>query len=174
MRKVNLIFYDINAMKKNFSYIEAVILLFRVTNILGILMKFPRFLRLFEILLLISTILLITWLAVYPLLQLYFWRTINIAREVDPEYLNGLLTASSILFGFISMALIEGNMEDKRVWIMFVISLFMIIRAGISLFQVIIGNTASMEAAVWLYASFQVNAAVSMYIVGYMLSLIHI
>jgi len=131
-------------------------------------MASPRFLRSFEIILFIIQLMLIAWFVVYPLLQMYFWRIIDFSREVDPEYLNGLLTVSSILFGFISMAVIEGNIEDKKIWFMLFIALFLIIHAGSVLYNVVVGIDVSMEATIWLLVALQVNAAVAMYVLGYL------
>jgi len=78
--------------------------------------------------------------------------------EVNPTIVNGLLTASSILFGFMIVLIPwQEGWFGGWLWILPVISVGMLLMAANDMFLSGIDPTHQLDALVWAMASFEAN-----------------
>jgi hypothetical protein len=109
---------------------------------------------------------LYAYVIIYPYIDAYVLGNVNLALQIDPEYLNGLLTASSILFGFSSLFVVGQKPNDKHFWVLLLASLFLIIRAGGGIADVALEKTSPVDAMVTLSSCFMANVISTSYIAG--------
>ena len=96
-----------------------------------------------------------------------FSKQVSFEREVDPELINGLLTASSILFGFSSLVVVSQKPFKRTLWVALLPSLFLIMMSGGAIIDVALGMKNTVEAILWLSATFNVNVVTTAFLVGY-------
>ena len=83
-------------------------------------------------------------------------------KGVDPEIVNGLLTASSILFGFAMLPLGKKRM-DKLFLLMIIGDLTLLGFCGLTLFQFAIGYNDGLPSLIVAIASLNANVTTSLY-----------
>jgi len=95
---------------------------------------------------------------------------VSFDHQVDPELMTGLLTASSILFGFSSLIILrpEFSVEEKKwLWILLLPPLSLIIHSGTSIGQVALGTGNAVQTTLFLISSFTANILSTTFVVGY-------
>ena len=103
----------------------------------------------------------------FPFLDAYVIRPVSFDRQIDPEFLNGLLTASSILFGFSSLLVVSQKFAERILWVILLPALILIISSGGTIADVALGRGNAVEGLLILTASFLVNALSTGILVGY-------
>jgi hypothetical protein len=106
------------------------------------------------------------YVIIYPYIDAYVLGKVNLELQIDPEYLNGLLTASSILFGFSSLFVVGQKPTNKSFWVFLLVALFLIIRAGGGIADVALEKSSSVDAMVNLSSCFMANVVSTSYIAG--------
>jgi len=101
-----------------------------------------------------------------PFYHIYITKKISIDTPVDPEYINGLITVSSILFGFSSLLVFQKQRNDRIFWYILTFPLFFIGLTGGSIWNVVTGLHKPMMAFIYAWISLNVNAAVTWFLVG--------
>ena len=96
-----------------------------------------------------------------------FLNQVSFEREVDPALVNGLLTASSILFGFSSLVVVSQKPLKRTLWVVLLPSLALTMMSGGAIVDVALGTKNTVEAILWLSATFNVNAVTTGFLVGY-------
>ena len=113
-----------------------------------------------------SLIIIYLILVSLPFLRAY-GGSVSFERQVDPTFLNGLLTASSILFGFSSVLVIGQKPVQMRTWVLLLPPLILTILAGIQIVDVALGSGNSVFAVLMLSTSFHSNMVTTALIVGH-------
>lgn len=106
----------------------------------------------------------------FPYIEAYIMKRISFEQQIEPELMTGLLTASSILFGFSTFLvspLIEKKKHQKLLFLIFLFPLATMILAGGSIYDTAIGRLNGVEAMLRLYTNFNVNVACTTFIVGF-------
>ena len=94
-------------------------------------------------------------------------KRVSFERQIDPEFMNGLLTASSILFGFSSLLVVTEKPIKRTLWLILLIPLFLIISSGSIISDVALGMHNPVEAILVLRASFNANVLTTTFLAGY-------
>lgn len=105
-----------------------------------------------------------------PFFEVYILKRISFDQQIDPELMTGLLTASSILFGFSTFfvsPVVEKKKYQKILFLILLFPLATMIFAGASIYEVSIGRLNGVEAMLRLYTNFSVNVACTAFIVGF-------
>lgn len=92
---------------------------------------------------------------------------VSFDRQIDAAFLNGLLTASSIFFGFSSLLVVTEKPVERRLYSFMIIALFSLVLSGAVLTSVALGKINGVLGLLILSASFNVNAMSTVYIAGY-------
>jgi len=102
-----------------------------------------------------------------PFYHTFITKRVSLDNPVDPEYINGLLTVTSILFGFSSILVFQQRKE--REWLKFVllIPLVFIGFSGGSIWNVVVGINKPMMALLWTWTSVLVSIFVTWFLAGY-------
>ena len=107
-----------------------------------------------------------------PFIDAYVIRPVSFDRQIDPEFFNGLLTASSILFGFSSLLAVSQKTPRKHMkilWLILLPPLFLIISSVGAITEVALGHMNGVNALLILTASFFVNALSTGFLVGFII-----
>lgn len=83
-------------------------------------------------------------------------------KGVEPEIVNGLLTGSSILFGFAVLPLGKKKIDDV-LWLMIVGDLFILAICGLAIFQFAIGHNDGLLPLLLTTTSLNANTITSFY-----------
>ena len=103
-----------------------------------------------------------------PFYHVYISKKVSIDNPVDPEYINGLLTVSSILFGFSSILVYQQRKEDEWLKYILLIPVFLFGMSGGSIWNVVVGINKPMQALLWTWTSVLVNIGVTWFLAGWL------
>lgn len=106
----------------------------------------------------------------YPFLDAYVMGRVSFDRQIDPELMTGLLTASSILFGFSSLIILSQEItrkERRKLWWLIFPPLIFIILSGSGIADVALGKANAVRTTLILIASFNANVLTTVFLVGY-------
>lgn len=102
-----------------------------------------------------------------PFYHTYITKKISLDNPVDPEYINGLLTVSSILFGFSSILVFGQRKENKWLKYLLLFPLVILGFSGGSIWNVVIGINKPMQALLWAWTSVLANIFVTWFLAGF-------
>jgi len=102
-----------------------------------------------------------------PFFHTYITKKVSLDNPVDPEYINGLLTVSSILFGFSSILVFGQRKENKWLKYLLLFPLAMLGFSGGSIWNVVIGINKPMQALLWTWTSVLANMCVTFFLAGF-------
>ena len=118
----------------------------------------------------IFSIIVAIYLTFSPFYNVYFIEARAHEIKIDPELFNGLLTGSSILFGFSSFIVVSEKKIDKNLWIMLLISLFSMVFCGSAICDLALDKGNDVDVLLVVRASFFVNVIFTFFIAGYITS----
>jgi hypothetical protein len=104
---------------------------------------------------------------VYPFYDTYVVKHLAADLVVPFDYTNGLLFIASILFGFSSLIVVSKEWVDKRIWTVLLPPLALIVLSGVSISNLALGYTNSVQALVFSSAAFNANVVSTGFILGY-------
>lgn len=100
-------------------------------------------------------------LAIAPILS-YLLYTSDAVSVVNVEMLNGLVTGSSILFGFAVLPIGKRKME-RLLWVMIFLDVFALMVTGLLYFRFALGQNVGVFALVVTAMSFNMNAVTALF-----------
>jgi len=103
---------------------------------------------------------------IYPFINAHL-SEVSFDSQVDPTYMNGLLTASSILFGFSALLVIGERPTEKILWWILVIPLIFIVFSGGQISSVALGTANEVFALLMLTSTFNTNILSVSFLTGY-------
>jgi hypothetical protein len=104
---------------------------------------------------------------VYPFLDAYAFKHVSFETAVPFEFSNGLLSISSILFGFTSLIIISKEWVDRRIWTVLVPPLALIVLSGVSISNLALGTVNAVQTLLLCSATFNANVVSTGFVVGY-------
>jgi len=119
--------------------------------------------RVWAVLLLVSFPLAI----LLPFADALYFKHIPSTIQVPFEFTAGLLTTSSILFGFTSLIIITKEWVEKKVWAVLVPPLVLIILSGVSISNLALGFENPVQALLLGSATFNANVVSTGLVLGY-------
>ncbi len=102
-----------------------------------------------------------------PFIDTYVLKHIAADIQVSFEFTNGLLSIASILFGFSSLIIISKDWIDKRAWAVLIPPLVLIVLTGVSITNLALGASNSVQVLVFGSAAFNANVVSTGFILGY-------
>lgn len=104
---------------------------------------------------------------IYPFVDTYFLKHLAVDIAVPFDYTNGLLFIASILFGFSSLIVVSKEWVDKRIWTVLLPPLALIVLSGVSISNLALVYTNSVQALVFSSSAFNANVVNIGFILGY-------
>jgi hypothetical protein len=104
---------------------------------------------------------------IYPFLDTYVLKHLAVDLQVPFDFTNGLLFIASILFGFSSLMVVSKEWVDKRIWTVLLPPLVLIVLTGVSISNLALGATNSVQTLVFSSAAFNANVVSTGFILGY-------
>ena len=111
---------------------------------------------------LIGYILVIILCIASPFYVIYILRAASSELHINPEIINGLLTTSSILFGFTTLIVASQKKIDRELYFMLLPPLILIIFSGGMILEFALNEKRGIETLAWIFASFLVNETTTM------------
>ncbi len=127
--------------------------------------KARRIKRIWAILLLVSFPLAI----LMPFIDAYGFKQISMTIQVPFEFIAGLLSTASILFGFTSLIIISKEWVEREVWAILVPPLVLIILSGVSISSLALGFENQVQALLLSSATFNANVVSTGLVLGYVI-----
>ena len=103
----------------------------------------------------------------FPCIDAWFLRPVPSDRQVEPAFMSGLFTGSSILFGFSSLLTYSEKPVKRILRRMLLPPLFFIGCSGGAMGFVALGNMHAVTAVLFLAASFNCNILTSFFVMGF-------
>jgi hypothetical protein len=104
---------------------------------------------------------------IYPFVDAYFFKHVSFETQVPFEFTAGLLSTSSILFGFTSLIIISKEWVERKIWAIIVPPLALIILSGVSISNLALGVENQVQALLLSSATFNANVVSTGLVVGY-------
>jgi hypothetical protein len=104
---------------------------------------------------------------IYPFFDTYVIKHLATNLQVSFDFTSGLLFIASILFGFASLMVVSKEWVDRRVWTVLLQPLALIVLTGVSISNLALGATNSVQTLVFSYAAFNANVVSTGFILGY-------
>ena len=103
----------------------------------------------------------------YPFVDTYVLKQVSSATQVSFDFTNGLLFIASILFGFSSLIIVSKEWVDKKMWAVLIPPLVLIVLSGVTISNLALGYSNSVQALVFSSASFNSTVVSTAFILGY-------
>ena len=104
---------------------------------------------------------------IYPFFDAYVVKHLAFDLQVSFDFTNGLLFIASILFGFSSLMVVSKEWVDRRIWTVLLPPLVLIVLTGVSISNLALGATNSVQTLVFSSAAFNANVVSTGFILGY-------
>ena len=104
-----------------------------------------------------------------PFIDAFYFKHIPSTIQVPFEFTAGLLTTSSILFGFTSLIIITKEWVEKQVWAVLIPPLALIILSGVSISNLALGIDNQVQALLISSATFNANVVSTGLVLGYVI-----
>ncbi len=104
---------------------------------------------------------------IYPFFDAYVVKHLVADTQVSFDFTNGLLFIASILFGFASLMVVSKEWVDRRIWTVLLPPLTLIVLTGVSISNLALGATNSVQTLVFSSAAFNANVVSTGFILGY-------
>ena len=104
-----------------------------------------------------------------PFVDAFYFKHVSLNIEVPFEFTAGLLSTSSILFGFTSLIIISKEWVERKVWAVLMPPLALIILSGVSISNLAIGFENPVRALLLSSATFNANVVSTGLVVGYVI-----
>jgi hypothetical protein len=104
---------------------------------------------------------------IYPFFDTYVLKHLASDLQVSFDFTNGLLFIASILFGFASLMVVSKEWVDRRVWTVLLPPLVLIVLTGVSISNLALGATNSVQTLVFASAAFNANVVSTGFVLGY-------
>jgi hypothetical protein len=104
---------------------------------------------------------------VYPFVDAYVLKHVQVEMQVPFEFANGLLFIASILFGFSSLIIVSKEWIDRKIWSVLLPPLALIVLTGVSISNLALGYANPVQVLVFTSASFNANVVSTGFILGY-------
>lgn len=104
-----------------------------------------------------------------PFVDAFYFKQVSLSIDVPFEFTAGLVTTSSILFGFTSLIVISKEWVEKKVWAVLMPPLALIIISGVSISNLAIGFENPVHALLVSSATFNANVVSTGLVVGYVI-----
>ena len=132
-------------------------------RILGFLKSFPYFPVIFQAWVILFCLIMV----LNPYIQFYYFKRIPEETYVDPEYINGLLTVSSILFGFSSLLVFQQKEKHPRLFLLLFLPLIFITRSSGTIWDIVLGTKAPIHGLLSAWTSVLSSTAVTFFLAGF-------
>ena len=106
---------------------------------------------------------------VYPFVDAYAIKHVSLDTPVPFDFSAGLLSTSSILFGFTSLIIISKEWVDRSIWVILIPPLALIVLSGVSISNLALGTANSVETLVLGSATFNANVVSTGFVIGYVM-----
>ena len=104
---------------------------------------------------------------IYPFFDAYVAKHLATDLQVSFDFTSGLLFIASILFGFASLMVVSKEWVDRRIWTVLLPPLALIVLTGVSISNLALGATNSVQTLVFSSAAFNANVVSTGFILGY-------
>jgi hypothetical protein len=104
-----------------------------------------------------------------PFIDAFYFKHVSLSIEVPFEFTAGLLSTSSILFGFTSLIIISKEWVERKVWAVLMPPLSLIILSGVSISNLAMGFENPVRALLISSATFNANVVSTGLVVGYVI-----
>ncbi len=104
---------------------------------------------------------------IYPFFDAYVVKHLATDLQVSFDFTSGLLFIASILFGFASLMVVSKEWVDRRIWTVLLPPLALIVLTGVSISNLALGATNSVQTLVFSSAAFNANVVSTGFILGY-------
>jgi hypothetical protein len=104
---------------------------------------------------------------IYPFFDAYVVKHLAVDMQVSFDFTNGLLFIASILFGFASLMVVSKEWVDRRIWTVLLPPLALIVLTGVSISNLALGASNSVQTLVFSSAAFNANVVSTGFILGY-------
>jgi hypothetical protein len=104
-----------------------------------------------------------------PFVDAFYFKHVSLSIEVPFEFIAGLLSTSSILFGFTSLIIISKEWVEKKVWVVLMPPLSLIILSGVSISNLAMGFENPVQSLLISSATFNANVVSTGLVVGYVI-----
>ena len=104
-----------------------------------------------------------------PFVDAFYFKHVSLNTNVPFEFTAGLLSTSSILFGFTSLIIISKEWVERKVWAVLIPPLALIILSGVTISNLALGYENPVYALLINSATFNANVVSSGLVVGYVM-----
>jgi hypothetical protein len=104
-----------------------------------------------------------------PFVDAFYFKHVSLSIDVPFEFTAGLLSTSSILFGFTSLIIISKEWVERKVWAVLLPPLSLIILSGVSISNLAMGFENAVQALLISSATFNANVVSTGLVVGYVI-----
>lgn len=104
-----------------------------------------------------------------PFVDAFAFRHVSLTIQVPFEFTAGLLSTSSILFGFTSLIIISKEWVERKVWAVLIPPLALIILSGVPIRNLAVGFENPVRALLVSSATFNANVVSTGIVVGYVI-----
>ena len=104
-----------------------------------------------------------------PFVDAFYFKHVSLGIEVPFEFTAGLLSTSSILFGFTSLIIISKEWIEKKVWAVLIPPLALIILSGVTISNLAMGFENPVQALLISSATFNANVVSTGLVAGYVI-----
>ncbi len=124
-----------------------------------------KFRRIWAVLLLVGFPLAI----LLPFADAYLVKHVSLTIQVPFEFIAGLLSSASILFGFTSLIIISKEWVEPEVWTILVPPLVLIVVSGVSISSLALGFENPVQSLLLSSATFNANVVSTGLMLGYVI-----
>lgn len=111
---------------------------------------------------------------VYPFVDAFFFKRVSLEAEIPFDFMGGLLSTSSILFGFSSLIIVSKEWVERRIWSILVPPLALLVLSGVSISNLALGTANSVQTLLLCSSTFNANVVSTGFITGYAAQKLHL
>jgi len=104
-----------------------------------------------------------------PFVDAYWIKHVSLSIQVPFEFIAGLLSTASILFGFTSLIIISKEWVERKVWAVLIPPLVLIVLSGVSISNLAMGFENPVQSLLLSSATFNANVVSTGLVVGYVI-----
>lgn len=104
-----------------------------------------------------------------PFVDAFYFKHVSLSTDIPFEFTAGLLSTSSILFGFTSLIIISKEWVERKVWAVLMPPLALIVLSGVTISNLAMGFENPVQALLINSATFNANVVSTGLVVGYVI-----
>jgi hypothetical protein len=104
-----------------------------------------------------------------PFVDAFVFKHVSLDIVVPFEFIAGLLSTASILFGFTTLIIVSKEWVERKVWAVLIPPLALIILSGVSISNLAMGYENPVRALLISSATFNANVVSTGLVVGYVI-----